>query len=536
MSVNIFDKPLAANPISEFAALPLQFINRLQQQKKQEKYQSMELAGKLEDTLFGTKALPGDSKRHQEILKSFDAEIDNIVNNAGENYEDVNAQLFKVKGRMKKELLQGELGAINGAYTTAAKSRANNMKLYQDKKIQKAGLDMELRNMASHRTQQDEYGNWNSYNSYTPSNMTNPKKFLSDAVDEINKKYDSDGQENIGQDIIIGNLSQTMQTNPEVNNALKENFLATYGGSKDPKEVAKNFQAYKSSLLRSIVADKTYKKKTVNANDVGNMGPKIIKNFKISSNGSSLKGGSSSGLRQFIEDTTGLEATKEFKDYLKSSRGAHEVKSLVATTGVPFPTTHRARVAYIEKYASGSNVTDLHTIPLTQNQQASIIDNKGFLKENVSIIDQNGKKLQASEIEDLQGSKDGRVTRVLRRVTEGEYAGYLHMIDKEGRDLLVEPTDTGTLFSSSFNHNRIMAVADPRRTPTRTRDVDVKQSFDAIDVNGKVSSIPKGNYQVRHIVDEESGEKAVVLYMNGKRKYLTKGKTFEGYPIYSKLD
>ena len=120
MPVSLFDKPIAAKPMSEFVALPLQFIDRTIQ-RRQAKYDKAQAEiDEIESDFVKSNALPGDAARAREIKDKYHAEIEAMAEAAGEDYSQIAAPMSRLSRRIKRDLSYGELGAQNRAYGSGA--------------------------------------------------------------------------------------------------------------------------------------------------------------------------------------------------------------------------------------------------------------------------------------------------------------------------------------------------------------------------------------------------------------------------------
>ena len=293
---NLFEKPVAANPVSTFSQLPLQFINQLEQQNEAKNDKAQQMISMIDDTLLGTKALSGDAGRHREIIEGYNTQLDAIVASAGGDYGSVRGELDNLKYKIRKDLSSnGELGSINAAFKGGIASREDLFKRHQDKKISYAGLQEGLSKLASHKTTQNEAGQWSSFSGYNPSNVSDVVSALQGQADEIVKKVDNDGQAYRSSKDIQKSLATYMQSNPDMDRAIMENFKLNYKG--EPSQANDEFKQYRANLIKSVSNDKSYQERTSAADGGGSMVGKAWHNIKLGDGGiSAYKGGSADAL------------------------------------------------------------------------------------------------------------------------------------------------------------------------------------------------------------------------------------------------
>lgn len=525
---NLFEKPIAARPMSEFVALPLDFIDR-SVQRKQAIYDKAK-AGKegLEDELLKTHALPGDVERQQAILQGFDQKINDIVESVSGDYSRVGGQLDALKQEMQKELAYGEIGAINSAYTGAMTSKADLDKRYADKKIGSAGRTLGMQAISEYQTTQGDDGTWSSFNAYAPSNIVDPIAEMHKSVKEIHAKYDEEGTEFVGDDVVLANLDNKMNSNPEIMKSLVENFKATY-----PNGSQEDFAGYYDAIKKRIVQDRTYKKVSKSLADKKNnvmMPGTTLRDWQQPKRVSGInesKGGSVPMLRA-AGKWLGFDTTDEHDTFIASEEGKRLVEYMEAKTGTNMPTDYMDQVDWLSENAGTMRTSNVIMGEANPKVLQYAITDDGFLNYGGAVYTQDGELESAEDTKAWQGkSEDGNTARIIGVVEEGGMypKGSYVFIGKDGQKRIQEPGDPDTLRSQSFNMSQINSS---RLANTGKTDIKIHSNITS-PKTGKVL-VPRGDYTSVH--DIASG--SIILYQNGKAQYI---KTIEnGVEVIKKVN
>lgn len=225
MGTNAFEKPIAANPISQFVELPLQFIDQALE-RRQEKFDTNKAkVGAMEDLWLNTKARSVDTKRHQEILAEKDAMVDDVVDRVGGDYGRVGGYVDKMERDLRRELTSGELGTINQNYTRAAEYRADLGERKAKGEVSDSGYALGMQSLQKGKTSQLDSGAWSQFNGYVAQDYYDVNKALIDYSKNIKDQYSADGtvtymtknraanfiyEQAIGDSKLLGSLSEEL--------------------------------------------------------------------------------------------------------------------------------------------------------------------------------------------------------------------------------------------------------------------------------------------------------------------------------------
>jgi len=522
---NMFEKPVAANPISQFVGLPLEFMNSAIQQRQQQYDKAKADMDQLEDSLLKTNALSGDRVRQQAILKGFDDELTSISETG--DLSQVQGKLDNLKRNINREMQYGELGAINKNFASAGAYNTNLGKLYENKKINKSGSTLGARSISEFRTTPNEDGSWSSFKGYTPSNLINPTKALSESIKAIHAKFDEKGQEFVGADDVINNLNSEMANNPEILNSLRENFLATYKGDNP----AEDFKKHYKETIESAVKDATYKKK-LKAVEGGKGSKKEIRGrqwgrvvMPNTQGELSAKGGDASGARSFIGNF-GRNTTDVFENYKNSAEGEREIKFMEWKSRTDFPESYAEQVEWIEKNAGSPLSGELITETIPESMARNILSDNGDRLTNGTVRNIEGKIMDREDQMEIFGSDDkGHKAVVGGQVSEasGHPYGSTVIIGKDGETYIQETTDTEILGSTKFARNRLNTV---KNTNTGRKTINFARPI----VGTKGVVINPGSYEATY--DPKGG--ITTLRQNGVDKYMY-GKDDNGNNVIVKV-
>lgn len=520
---NLFEKPIAANPMSEFSALPLQFIDQALQ-RKQAMYDKAkaETAG-MEDDLYGSKALGGDMQRNIEIRKGYEDQINSMVDNADGDYSSIAGELDILKRKIKRDLSYGELAAQKMAYTSAMGKMKEYDKLYQTGKIQKSGLDMFKASIGKHITTPLENGGFNRFSGYTPSNIVDTSQKISDAVDEISAKYDADGQAYRDEATIRSIIDKKIQSVPGIMQSIQENFQSVYNGK--PEDAGENFKLYYNNIIKKTIQEKEYKKYNNLAQGGARSGTSLgfeFKNFQTPNVSGSFdyKGASLARPKSWVKDILNFNTTEEFTNSISTPESKRRIKYIERKTGEKFPQSYLAQVDWIERNVGKQSVQSLVTRNATGAELAHYMTKDGMLKNpTTGLYGKDGKPLSGDKMEEFQGKdKSGKVARVLGIVESGKTypIGSVIMQGKDGTIAVQLPSDVDTLTSPQF---KLWQINNVKNTNTGATTIKLDTPFKS----SSGEQIPIGYYQAEHnLIEGKEGntDGGVTLYQNGIPMYI----------------
>jgi hypothetical protein len=518
---NMFEKPIAANPISTFAALPLQFMQRAIDVKQQRYDQAKADIEQREDDLLQTHALQGDTAEHQELLQGYHQKIEDIAESSGGDLSQVQGQLDRLKTSMKRDMNYGKLGAMNTAYASAIAEKGNLDKLYQAGKIQKSGYDLGMRQISQHKTVLDEAGTgYNTFQRYNPSSETDAIGKLNASVDEITAKYDQQGQKFVNQDLIKKNLSTAFEQNPELVNSMRENFLANYSG-KTPGE---DFTKYFDKAVSTVISNKQYQQKVDASKRVNGQGD-IVRgrewgniNIPNAQGQTAFKGGTMPFIKEMLSKVGMAGGTEEFKKYVDSDQGQKEIKYMNKNSDTPFPTkgSHTQQVAWIEENALKPVSGKVISVPVPETMINGIISKQGALLTRGAIMDESGAVIDPTKVGDLQPAKSGENPTVVSGIVGPDSAlpyGTIILTSKDGRTYYQENTDTEILGSKEYAESLLNSVK-----VTNTGSKPVTLSRTVYDKTTGTELIAAGKY----LTEFNQNTRIVSVTQNGKLKYMIK--------------
>jgi hypothetical protein len=526
---NMFEKPIAANPMSEFVALPMQFLDQAVQ-RRQAKYDQAKAEIELErDKLLGTQSLAGDKDRHRKILADFEQGFDDIADSVGGDYSLVGAQLDVYKRRVKQDMAYGELGAIHKAYGSALKEREELDKAYADSKIGYGGYQEGLKTIAGYKTRRNEDGSWSQFQGYTPSNIVNVTKVLQDSVDEINAKYRETGEKEITRENILANINNIMMNNPNIEKAIMENFKALYAGK--PEEFESTYKAFRNKTVEGVVSDKRYEEAFKETDASGHKKYSVLQGTTSSNwqlprtSGTSGYIGGSANLLKAGAKYLGFSTDKEHNDYVNSAEGKRTISALENSTGTKYPAkgSYYEQSQWMIKNIDKNHTATLEFGPIDPTVGKNVITDEGFLNFEGAIYNKAGKVLSGDERKAIQGkSEKGNTARVIGVVTKGGTypVGSYYIRGVDGEEYIQEPSDPKTLGSSAFNIDQINSV---RYMNTAEGNVTLRGNVTSTD--GKVT-IPMGNYKVQY--DEK--EDMYKMFKDGKLAFVKKIVEVNGIP------
>jgi len=495
---NLFEKPIAANPMSEFVGLPLDFIQKTMD-KRQAKFDTAKAdIEAAEDSLLGLKFLPGDRERHMAWQGRMEGELDQMIENADGDYSVIQPQLDRWKRKVKRELSYGEIGAQGTAYDAAMAMKGQVDKRVIAGTASQQGADEFTRQMQGHVTSRTEDGGFTSFKGYVPSAITNLTKYLQDNVDEINPKYDDDGNKYIGEDHIASNIANVRQTNPNFNKALLESFnAAKLSGYKG------DVNDYASSVITGVISDKEYyaQQAASAASRGANKQGAVLLDIgqpQFTKGDLSYAGGTVPYLKD-IAGLFGKDGYKSHNDWVKSKEGIRSIAYMQSKTKDPFPEGNpHAESKWIQENASKATKGKVYTRGATP-AQSNMITKQGALRNpRAAVRDTSGRLLSGDEVQAIQGSSkdaEGRIKTsfVSFAVTGGGgyVAGTGVMTSHDGKMYFIEPSAQEVLNDPMYNAGLLML---PSGSSTGKM---------TITTNVTVGHIPNGTHTVEHVPNTE---------------------------------
>jgi hypothetical protein len=533
---NLFEKPIAANPISEFAGLPLQFLAQAERQKTEDKMNSLKMTGMAQENLLQMKALSGDVPRLNEIVGKYEKRIDEASGNSPEN------AALETQKLMNEIRSNRELRAINSNYTTGTASLSSANDRYIAGKASKSGVTLSQMTANQFKTTQDEFGNYSTFKGYTPSNVPDVLGELTNILKDTATQYNEEGMKFKGKESMLSTLTANMQARPELEQSLNESFSVSY---QEKPGVSRRdaYLNYRSAFLNKVVGDQSFKEvKQAAAGEGDYSGDLVMSGFQYNAAGalSDYAGGTASSLRGLIAKA-GFNSTKKFTDFLGTSTGKFEIKSLEDASGVPFPKEYSDQVAYIEKHSSNPKVENIITEKVEKGLANSIINNKGYIKIRGQIKDQSGNIMDDNFVrENIEGStKDGLSAQVVRRIKKGSGREGDYIIHgKDNQMYTMEARDFETISSPKYIHRKIAAVSDRAAYPTGRKTTKITTPF-VVSGGENGAMIQPGVYESRRMGSSKNskGETIppyIMILQNDVPLYFTRGEVDSyGRPIYT---
>lgn len=527
---NLFEKPIAARPMSEFVALPLDFIDR-SIQRKQQLYDTAKADIALtEDELLKSRATQLDRPRQQEILQGYYQDIDDIVEGVGGDYSRVQGQLDVLKRRMTRDMRGGgELGAINATYMMAGQHKTEMDKRYGAGNIGDAGMSLADKSISGARTTLRDDGSWSTFQGYIPSNITDVGKVLSNKVDEINAKYTAEGNKYLSANDISINLMNSMAGDIGIQRAMQENYAAS--GSTD------TFENYQAGMLAGIINDKVYqetdkavaaaaRKKAAGGGDTLMIGDR----FTMPTEGieSTMRGGSVPWLKGVGNRLFGSNNFKEFNEWRNSGDVSERIAAIEGKTGETAPTAAEDLIPWIEeKYKQAYN-QPVKFVPITDDNVLARYINKqsGVLKGSGRIFDVEGNVVSSEEfharsIKSKDNPNPGQAIGIVD-ANSGYPAGSIMLQDSSGAKYIQEPSDAGILQTDDYATSLIRSAS---MSPDNRRMINLPSSTWIESDGGRKMFLKQGRYQsisngdgTYNVIDPNTKEVIGVLESNGEFK------------------
>jgi len=499
---NLFEKPIATQPMSEFVGLPLDFISKKLEQK-QLKYDTAkaDIAAQ-EDSMLGLKFLPGDRERHMELQGQWDAKLDQIIENAGGDYSQIQAPLDQWKRAMNREISYGELG-FQGQNYAAAHSKFKKLdEMLTEGKIREGGLNRFKQSMQTHVTTSTEAGGFSGFKGYSPSAEMDPLGVIHDTIDEVVAQSDENGYDGRTRGRVLSGINNLMRTNPNIMKSLQEQ----YGVSpKDPNNPETEVE-YMNKVIEGVIDAKEYqnkmKDKSVNGVDFMNT---TLQHVGLPQRS---KGNNKSVGNSMIQAKQLLGITGDADEFIASPEGKELIRALESQGEGKMPTDPTERAAWIDNLANKNRTV---SVPIDGKMAPvrGVVVNGKLMNPDAYHVDQEGNPVDSSVITEGKNPKDIAVTRGM--VPSGEYMGWIAIVGADGQMYLEENTSDTLLNSKEYQKNQIDLVAN---TLTHNKTITLRG----------YGNVEGGTYEARfHKVTPEEREKGNIdvttLYKNGEPMY-----------------
>ena len=520
---NLFEKPIAANPMSTFAQMPLQYMQASLDRRTKQYYDSKAEVEAQENSLLGLKYLSGDAQRHHELQQQFSDELEQIVENADGDYSNIQHAMDGFTRKLKQEVNYGELAAQQGAYASAMKMKEIEGKKLSDGKSSEEGYAKFMDSISRHQTKNNLDGTFSQFQGYSSSTINNPLKRIQDGVDEVVKNWDEDGMETRTPDRVISNIMNQISGDTGLQKALSERIYGKVDADGNPLK----FGDYVQNLVKGVVSDKAYYEKATMKDQYGNnmakMPGMVLKNVGMPNNptgDTGYTGGSSPILKDFTA-ILGRDSWKEHKSSIASENVQRRIKYIEGKTGDSFPQEDiTAQREWLEKYATGG-LTGEVTAKGPSKAEMLLINSRGQLNNtDAAITDMQGNRLKADEVRAIQGtSKDqdggNKVSYVSGVVTSGGMhpPGTVVMTSHNGENYFIEPSDPLIINSPDYSSKLINMASSTKTGKLHTT------------TRAAIGDIPPGSYEVEHVPMLNSNgrldysSQTYNLYQNGKLKY-----------------
>lgn len=516
---NLFEKPIAANPMSSFSALPLGFIDQALERRTKNFHAAKAEVEAQEDSLLKLRYLTGDAKRHHEIQKQYDDELDSIVESANGDYSNITTALDGFSRRLKQEVAYGELGAQQQAFNSAMKMKEAEDKKLSSGKSSEEGYAKFLDSIAQHKTQALEDGTYTPFRGYSSSTIVDPIKAIQDGVDEIVAKYDEEGMKNVTSDVIKKNIMNKLAGNSNIVKALQERV---HGKNT-------NINDYINSVVDGVVSDKQYyeKAKITGSNgaakgrtegmvlhDVGQ--PQHV------SGAFDYTGGSNAYLKDLGKNLFGRDAWKTHDDWVESPEGQARIEFMEWKTGTKMPSDPHGQRDWLVENAGQQKTSKVFSRGASATEQAAVTNEGIFRNQEAAVRDITGRILSAEEIDEIQGSTtsangEGKKTTFVSSVVS---SGGMHppgtkvIVSHNGETYFQEPSDPKLLKSVDYNL-ALIEMAKSSNTGVMN-----------ITTHGAIGSkMPPGRYTVEYMPKKNEYK----ISQNGKpilRKFVKDGQTY----------
>ena len=248
---------MPADVQSEFIPMPVDLIGNQIQQRQQSYDVTKQFINKAKDTVYGTEALEVDEEALGDIVSSYDEEISNKVQSVGGDYSQLRGFTDALGSKIKKDIQQGQLGAINKNYKKAQSHLKELNELKKDGKIREAGYNKGLASIQAFEGTQDTGSGYSSPDLYMPTNYIEIGKTADQYGTKIRDQYDSMGRKYINGQTASGLIEENLWNNPEVVENAKEEVWAMYGDL-NPEEEQAALEAYMKNIADDAGAKLQY--------------------------------------------------------------------------------------------------------------------------------------------------------------------------------------------------------------------------------------------------------------------------------------
>ena len=491
---NLFERPIAANPMSTFEALPLEYIDRAIQRKQDYYDKAKAEIDAQDDSLLKLQYLSGDSERHHELQKGLEDRLNTIVDSADGDYSNVLPQLDRFSRDLKYETTQGELGQQQNNFLAAMKMKEDQDDRLADGKTSEEGYNIFMQSIGKHKTQRLDDGTYSRFQGYTPSNITNPLDPMHNSAKEIVKKWNDEGMGYRAKPEIIQNLSTLIATNGNLRKSLMEKYQAS--------GAEMSFGEYVAAISNQVAENNSYEEQAKITGAGGKSTtttlPTVYNNIPLPEyvKGDFSYASGSSAFFKNLGESVGLDTWKETKDWVNSEEGKRTISFMESKATSPFPESPgEQRDWLLENYNKPLN-SRVVTRGATPIEQKAIVD--GVITNPTTAIRsmETGKLLSGAEVKALSApakSGDGatRKSLVTGIVSGGDYPpGSLVFVGNDGASYIQEPNNPEVLRSYEYN-NSLIELAGRSRTGEKTVTLEAP-------ITSSAGSIPKGTYTVKY--------------------------------------
>ena len=386
---NLFEKPIAANPMSEFVELPMDFIANAVQRRQARFDQAKAMVNETEDSLLGLKFLPGDRDRHMAIQQGYDDRMNKMIEDADGDYSLITAGLDNLKRDMKRDMSYGELAAHSSAYASGMKMKEAIDKRALEGKTSVGGQAIFNQKLMSHKSLPNDSGGYDSFQGYNPSSIVNVVDHLTKMAKDINEEYDPDGNKLISPDMVAQDIYANMLADPNVEKSIRESAISN--GIQGEEDYSK----FKLTMINNVVEKIAYDEisKRTGTGGAGNdtpMGTTLlnIQVPRVAGDGK-YEGGSMAFFKQLSSATR-----QEFQDNMSTKEGKRLVRHLSLHADTPFPDTYYKQVEWLDDNMSKERTGQVTTRPPTRAEKAAIDGNGNLAHPDSSIIDKSGNILE----------------------------------------------------------------------------------------------------------------------------------------------
>ena len=493
---NLFEAPIAATPLSEFSALPLDFIARTMQ-GRQTKYDEAKADMEAQEaSLLNLKFLPGDRERHMELQEGYMTTMDTIVENAGGDYGAVQAPLDRLKREMLRDISYGELGAQQSNYTAAASKQEALNKRLEEGKMREGAMGLFTQSMQDHRTTPTESGGFSTFSGYNPATEMNPLGVMHDTIDEVVANYTKDGVESRSRDRINVGIDNLYRNNPEVVRAMKEEYRLQ---TDQPTQAG--FNSWLAKTREGVIDAKQYEKDKTAAAKAAK-GSDDFSDYQLVGVGrpSGAKGDLSMKDSSMMWAKALTNSTRKSDEFFASEDGQKLIKAMEYNTGTKVPTDPVDRVAWVNKYYNETSTINVPVSGDTSLVGGAVVD--GRLRYSGHIIDETGKPVSPDKV--MEGVDNQNKLVLTGMVPRGDFMGYA-VISAPSGTYMQENTNPDFLRSESYQKHQLDNIA---RTATHSGTITLHGSAERPDG-------PVGTFQVEY--DSATGK--THLYRGGIERY-----------------